>query len=238
MANDRVLKPIILETKQELLMALKSGGIKSSKYNLLNDDQKLFVELVCFAGYTPEEAIRAIVPGTKMAKALANRMALDPTVCETIDELTVAKNKKFRSMVTDARELALEKIKYIMMTTDDDALAASCAKIIMDKGEGAMRDSDNREEPVGAVKFQISVENVYAGGSHPKSDKSEPVIIEIDDDQIDSEVAKLREEKEDLKREIENDKIKNKKAMENINPETGLPYVLKYEGVDYYNDND
>ena len=53
----RVLQPKIIETKQQLLQALKNGELQTSKYNLLNQNEKLFVELVAFGDYTAEQAL-------------------------------------------------------------------------------------------------------------------------------------------------------------------------------------
>ena len=44
----RKFTPMIIQTKEELMIAMKEGKIKSSKDNLLSDKEKLFVELVCF----------------------------------------------------------------------------------------------------------------------------------------------------------------------------------------------
>lgn len=224
----RKFTPMIIQTKEELLEAMKQGRLKTSKYNLLSDREKLFVELVCFGGYTGEQAVRAIVPGTKNPNAIANRLMSNPDVIETINELTVAKDRKFAAEIASARDMALDKLKFIMATTSDPALAASCAKTILDKSEFYSKQTEHKEdEPVGAVRFNIRVDNVNVNGAgSPK--KEEPVIIELTPDEINKAVGH---------------EVINKETGESIepvthevNPETGLPYVLKYEGINNYED--
>lgn len=223
--SSRAFQPMILQTKEELMTAMRNGQIKSSKYNLLNESEKMFVELVCFGGYTGEQAVRVINPSVRAAGAIANRMLANPDVVATIEELTVAKDMKFKAEVASAREMALNKLLYIMSTTDDQSLAASCAKVIMDKSEAAMKSSTDKEEPVGSVRFQIQVENVYTGGASPKQD--EPVIIELKPEEIDPSLKGAVDE-------VDKAREKAKLAKTEVNPETGLAYVLNYEGVDNY----
>lgn len=222
----RKFTPMIIETKEELMIAMKEGRIKSSKYNLLNEREKLFVELVCFGGYTGEQAVRAIVPGTKSPSAIANRIMSNPDVVETINELSVAKDRKFAAEIASAREMALDKLKFIMATTSDPNLAASCAKVILDKSEFYSKQVEQKDdEPVGAVRFNIRVDNVNVNGAEsPK--KSEPVIIELTPEEINKTVGK----------EVVNEETGEviDPPVSEINPETGLPYVLKYEGIDNY----
>lgn len=224
----RKFSPMIIQTKQELLEAMKQGRIKSSKYNLLTDREKLFVELVCFGGYTGEQAVRAIVPGTKSPSAIANRIMSNPDVVETINELSVAKDRKFAAEISSARDMALEKLKFIMATTTDPALAASCAKIILDKSEFYSKQTEAKDdEPVGAVRFNIRVDNVNVNGaSSPK--KEEPVIIELTPDEINKAVG----------HEVINEETGEaiEPVSTEINPETGLPFVLKYEGINNYDE--
>lgn len=226
----RKFTPMIIQTKEELLEAMKQGRLKTSKYNLLNDREKLFVELVCFGGFTGEQAVRAIVPGTKNPNAIANRIMSNPDVVETINELSVAKDRKFAAEIASARDMALDKLKFIMATTTDPALAASCAKTILDKSEFYSKQTEHKEdEPVGAVRFNIHVDNVNVKGSgSPKQD--EPVIIELTPEEINKTVGKevINENTGEVIEPVSHD----------INPETGLPYVLKYEGINNYGDND
>lgn len=206
------------------MIAMREGAIKSSKYNLLSEKEKQFVELVCFGGYTGEQAVRAIVPGTKSPSAIANRMMSNPDVVETINELSVAKDKKFAAEISSARDMALDKLKYIMSTTSDEALAASCAKTIMDKSEFYSKQNESKDnEPVGAVRFNIKVDQVnIANGRSPKS--NEPVIIELTPDEINKTVGHdvIDAESGEAFETYEND------------PETGMPYTLKYESIDNY----
>jgi len=224
----RKFTPMVIQTKEELMEAMRQGKLKSSKYNLLNDKEKLFVELVCFGGYTGEQAVRAIVPGTKSPGAVANRLMANPDVVETINELSVAKDRKFAAEISSARDVALEKLKFIMTTTTDPALAASCAKIILDKSEFYSKQTEAKDdEPVGAVRFNIRVDNVNVNGAEsPK--KTEPVIIELTPKEINAAVGH-EVVNEDTGETIE-------PVSTDVNPDTGLPYVLKYEGIDNYND--
>lgn len=231
--GDRILQPKIIETKQQLLQALKNGEIKTSKYNLLSPKEKLFVELVAFGDYTGEQAIKVIDPTLRAPQAQANRLMANPNVSATLEELSVQRNKKFMAEISTARDMALSKLKYIMTTTNDDALAAACAKTILDKANDAMKSTNKNEEPVGEVRFAIQVDNVYVNGA-PSYNKEEPVIITLDD----QEEARMLEEKEKLEGEIkELKKTKSSLPQTNlpINPESGLPYVISYEAVDAYN---
>ena len=208
--ENKKFNPMILQTKEELEIALKQGKLKTAKYNLLSDSEKRFVELVCFGGYTGEQAVRAINPGTKNPYAIANQVMANQDVKETIEELTLARDMKFKSEIVSARDMALSKVQYIMMTTKDETLAASCAKIILDKAEAAVKDSAKKpEEPVGQVKFNIQVENVYNGGASPKV--NDPVIIELTDEEINPE------------------EVKEKTAKAAVDPDTGLSYTLHYQ---------
>ena len=231
----RVLVPRILETKQELLNALKAGQLKTSKYNLLDDKQKIYVELVVFGGYTGEQAVKCIDPSVRNPLAIANRIASDPIVQETLEELSIAKDRKFTAEISSARDLALQKLQYIMVTSKDEALQATCAKVILDKAEATMKNRQQVDEGVGQVSFKIQVENLYTGGAMPAS--SEPVIIPIDAE-VDEE---LYRERELLADEVKNEQrklreLKKKTNPQNlpVNPETGLPYTIAYEGIDNY----
>lgn len=235
---NRALQPKILETKEELLVALKSGQLKTSKYNLLSANERMFVELVVFGGYTGEQAIKCLSPTVKNPQAIANRMLANPAVADTLEELSIAKDKKFMAEISSARDMALSKLKYIMSTTNDQSLAASCAKVILDKSEAIMKNHDKKEEQVGGVRFNIQVENVYTGGATPYS--QEPVIIPIDVEDEDNLISEREKTKNALDEEIKAKKRKlnelNKKAgTQPINPKTGLQYVIAYEGVDNYN---
>lgn len=229
MSNERILQPKVIETKQQLLQALKNGELQTSKYNLLNQNEKLFVELIAFGDYTGEQAVRAIDPLIRAPQAAANRLLANPNVAATLEELTVQRDKKFMAEVSTARDMALSKLKYIMSTTNDDALAAACAKTILDKANDAMKNISKQEEPVGQVRFAIQVDNVYTGNVQNNYNKEEPVIITLEDQeeqQLQSERSQLKEEIADLK--------KKKPVSQAVNPATGLPYIISYEGVNAY----
>jgi hypothetical protein len=137
--------------------------------------------------------------------------------------------------------MALSKLKYIMSTTSDQSLAASCAKVILDKSEAIMKNHDKKEEQVGGVRFNIQVENVYTGGATPAS--QEPVIIPIDAEDMDESLTEKEKLSKALDNEIKDKKsklseLKRKTGDEQVNPATGLPYIIAYEGVDNYNDPD
>lgn len=226
----RVLQPKIIETKQQLLQALKNGELQTSKYNLLNQNEKLFVELVAFGDYTAEQAVRVIDPTIRAPQVAANRLLANPNVADTLEELTVQRDKKFMAEVSTARDMALNKLKYIMTTTKDDALAAACAKTILDKANDVMKNSKKEEEPVGQVRFAIQVENVYTGDVSNNYNKEEPVIITLDD----QEEASLKAEKVQLEKDVKELKQKKNPVQQPVNPATGLPYIISYEGVNAY----
>ena len=223
----RVLQPKVIETKQQLLQALKNGELQTSKYNLLNQNEKLFVELIAFGDYTAEQAIRVIDPMIRAPQAAANRLLANPNIAATLEELTVQRDKKFMAEVSTARDMALSKLKYIMTTTQDDALAAACAKTILDKANDALKNNKKEEEPVGQVRFAIQVDNVYTGPVN-NYNKEEPVIITLED----QEEEQLRAEKTQLTEDVK--ELKKKTEKQAVNPNTGLPYIISYEGVNAY----
>ena len=115
------------------------------------------------------------------------------------------------------------------------------SKVILDKSEAIMKNHDKKEEQVGGVRFNIQVENVYTGSGTPAS--PEPVIIPIDVEEEDAVITERENIKNSLDAQIKAKKAKlnelNKKTGEQqINPSTGLPYVIAYEGVDNYSDPD
>ena len=181
---NRALQPKILETKEELLIALKSGQLKTSKYNLLSPNEKLYVELVVFGGYTGEQAVKCISPTVRNAQAISNRMLANPAVAETLEELSIQKDKKFMAEISSARDMALSKLKYIMSTTSDQSLAASCAKVILDKSEAIMKNIDKKitdDDMRTAVVFPT--ETIYT--KHKDGiETSETVIVLYDSDII------------------------------------------------------
>lgn len=211
----RVFNPVVLQTKQDLLMALKAGTLRTSKYNGLNQNQKLFVELVCFGDYTAEQAIRVIDPHAYSPKMIANRMMADPNVRDCLEELTVAKDSKFKSEAVSARDAALAKLQYIMKTSKDESIQLSAAKTILEKTNDYMKAASKKDQDEGvtSVEYHIQVDTmtINAAGTGSKDGKHEPIIIPDDDVVVDEPT---------------------------INPETGLPYVLMYEGVSNYKEED
>lgn len=234
---DRVLQPRIIETKQQLLQALKNGELEVSKYHTLNQNEKLFVELVAFGDYTAEQAIRVIDPTIHAPQAVANRLLANKNIADTLEELTVQRDKKFMAEVSTARDMALNKLKYIMTTTKDDALAAACAKTILDKANDAMKHSTQKEDPVSQIRFAIQVEN-YVGEGPINYNKEEPVIVTLEEQQeaqLKAEGDALRAQKAQLETEVkELQKKKSGPKARPVNPNTGLPYVISYESVNAY----
>lgn len=209
----RILAPTIIETKQELLTALKTGQLKTSKYNLLSEREKMFVELLAFGNYTAEQAVKILDPNIRATTLIANRLMANPAVADTLDELTSLRDKKFMAEVASTRDLALNKLKYIMSTTADDSLAAACAKTILDKSVDLIKHRDkNKDEAVSGITFKIQVDSVNVNsGLHNR----EPVVIPIEVDE-----------------ESPNETADSHKVE--INPNTGLPYTIVYEGVNLY----
>jgi hypothetical protein len=240
--TDRIFQPLVIQDKQEFLQLLKNGKLKYSKYNVLNDQQKLFVELVVFGGYSGEQAMKAIDPEIRNPKLLANRMASDPDVASSLEELSAQKDKKFMTELSEARELALSKLMFIMSTTKDEALAAAAAKTIIDaSGKAVAMNAKKDDGQVGQVKFSIQVENAYMGSEPPLKPKEDPVIITIDDTQVEEAKLETKKELDTIKSSIklETDKLNATKQSNSnlpVNPSTGLPYTISYEGVNSYED--
>jgi hypothetical protein len=241
--SERIFQPLVIQDKQEFLQLLKNGKLKYSKYNVLNDQQKLFVELVVFGGYSGEQAMKAIDPEIRNPKLLANRMASDPDVAATLEELSAQKDKKFMTELSEARELALSKLMFIMSTTKDEALAAAAAKTIIDaSGKAVAMNAKKDDGQVGQVKFSIQVENAYMGTESPFKPKEDPVIITIDDEEAIRAKKDSVQELDAIKSTIKEEKEKLngfKQATSNlpVNPDTGLPYIISYEGVNSYEDS-
>lgn len=208
MSKEREFNPVVLQTKQEVELAIKRNKIKNTKYNLLSNDEKLFVELVVFGDYTGEQAMRSMKPNIGNARLAANRMLANPEVAETIEELTTLKDKQFVSQLSSVQTMALAKLKYIMTTTKDEAIAAACAKTILDKATQMQKGKAKEDTAVTSVTYNIQVASLH---EKPLTDynKNDKIIIEADD-------------------EVE------EKPTPQINEETGMPYVLQYEGVNLY----
>lgn len=206
----RVFAPDIITTKENLLVALRNGDIKSSKYNLLNEEEKLFVELVVFGDYGAEQAMMSI-RGSDYHKGQGNRMCARPNVADALEELSYKKNKKFMAEISSSRDQALRKLMYIMNTTDDESVAAACAKTILDKSEKITTEKE-ASNAVNAIQFNINLAPKPVDISNPKVDLDSPVIMDVVD--YDEKVSQV------------------------IQPEdksSGLDFKLNYQSVDNYN---
>lgn len=214
----RVLKPTVLETKEQLLVALRTGSIKTSKYNLLTEDEKLFVELVAFGEYSPETAVRAIYEDVgSYASSFARRMMAKKEIIETLDELSDVKDKSFRASLARTRELALKKLEFIMMTSSDESIQVQAAKTILDKSNEITKITKGLEETKpGGIRINIAVDKMEL--------KPEDIIVPMSDDAIDAEYEALGKPAPK--------KVRSK--LSNVNPDTGLPYTLSYEGINSY----
>ena len=214
----RIFKPLVLETKEQLLNALKAGKLQSSKYNLLTDDEKLFVEMLVFGDYTADQAMRSIRPTVKDSRAAANRMLANKNVADTLEELSVQKDKKFMAELGSARDMALNKLKYIMNTTSDEAVAAACAKTILDKAEKIIIDSSKSQSDykVTDIKFQIKVDSMVVNPRQEAETNSNDGTIEV-------EIAP----------EDQDEQVKEELPPQEVG-ENGLPFVLSYENIDNY----
>lgn len=206
----RVFAPDIITTKENLLTALRNGDIKSSKYNLLNEEEKLFVELVVFGDYAAEQAMMSI-RGSDYHRGQGNRMCARPNVAEALEELSYKKNKKFMAEISSSRDQALRKLMYIMNTTEDESVAAACAKTILDKAEKISTEKE-AQNAVNAIQFNINLAPKPVDISNPKVNLDSPIIADVVD--YDEKVEKI------------------------IKPETnssGLDFKLNYQCVDNYN---
>lgn len=210
----RVFQPTVLETKQELLAALRSGDLRVSKYNCLNENQKLFVELTVFGGYTGEQAVRVIDPSLSNPRIVATRMLADPTLMDVVEELTVAKDVRFRTEAMSARDTALAKLMYIMKTSKDEQTQLIAAKTILEKTNDYMKNAGKKEkeDSVASVTYHIQVDQMTVNAT---SDKKNPIVIPFEDE------TEAFEEAAEKEREV-------------LNPANGMPYTLMFEGVNNY----
>ena len=217
----RTLKPTVLETKENLLTALRTGSIKTTKYNLLTEEEKLFVELVAFGEYSPETAIRTIHEDIgSYAATYARRMMAKKEVIDTLNELTEVKDKSFRASLARTRELALKKAEYIMLTSNDEKIQLDAAKLILDKAEGMTKIKDEKEGSVGGIRINIAVDKI--------SMEAEKTIIPIDDDAIEAEYEAVGVKAPIVTKEV---------ADVPLDPDTGLPYTIRYEGINSYGED-
>jgi hypothetical protein len=232
----RKLMPTVLETKQELMMALRAGDLKSAKYNLLSVREKEFVELMVFGEYTAAQAIKVMDPACRQPQMIGNRMLGNPDVSKAIEELSIQKDSKFMSEIQSAGDMALAKLKYIMVTTTDDVLAAACAKTILDQRAKAVVKPKEKEEGVTEVRFTIKSDN-----SRPLTQdfKDEAIVIPITNEEhdriIDAQFTDLSESQaEERRKKLKDRRVEEMNITPVVNPNTGLPYKLVYEGIDAY----
>lgn len=215
--SERVFNPMVIQTKQELRKAIRAGKLATSKFNVLSEEEKLFVEMMVFGDYTAEQAYRAIKPKDKSPRASANRMASRPDVLAALEELSLQKDKTFMSEISSARTTALSKLNYIMSTTQDEAIAAACAKTILDQAGKIILDKSKKDEGIDQVRFKIEVDNLYVNPT-VNYNPHDPVVLDID--------------------EAEEDETDLKGANLPVDTDTGLAYTLMYEGIDNYNTED
>lgn len=207
----RVFAPDVITTKENLLTALRNGDIKTTKYNLLNEEEKLFVELVVFGDYTAEQAMMSIRGSANYHKGMGNRMCARPNVADALEELSYKKNKKFMAEVSAARDVALRKLMYIMNTTEDESVAAACAKTILDKSEKITTEKQ-AQDAVNAIQFNINLAPQPVDVSNPKVDLEAPIIVD----------------------EKDYDEVVKEVIPEQSQPSSGLDFKLNYQSVDNY----
>jgi hypothetical protein len=208
--HKRTFTPEVIETKENLLAALKTGDIKSSKYNMLNEEEKLFCELVVFGDYSAEQAMKQI-HGENYHRGMGNRMCARPNVDEALEELSYKKNKKFMAEITSARDMALRKATYIMNTSEDESVQLAAAKLILDRSEKATTEKE-AANVVNAIQFNIqAAPRVLDNPNDPHVDLDDPIILDATDI-VDQKQIELEQ------------KTKS----------TGLDFVLSYEAVNNY----
>ena len=207
----RVFVPEIIETKENLLSALRTGDIKTSKYNLLNEEEKLFVELVVFGDYSAEQACKSI-RGDNYNRGMGTRMCARPNVAEALEELSYKKNKKFMAEISSARDMALRKLQYIMTTTEDESVALAAAKVILERSEKATTEKE-ASNVVNAIQFNIqAAPRVLDDPMNPKVDLEKPIVIEGIED---LDTAKTE-------------------RLDKATKSSGLDFVLSYGNIDNY----
>lgn len=199
--------PDVIQTKENLLAALRTGDIKTSKYNLLNEEEKLFVELIVFGDYSAEQAMRHL-HGERYYKGMGTRLISRPNVAEALEELSYKKNVKYMAEISNARDMALRKLTYIMSTTQDESVAAACAKTILDKAERATEEKKDTNIITG-ITFNITpAPEVIDLGVVKTVDNSDKFIFEA---------------------EYYDETPEEKKPNE-----SGLEFTLNYSSIDNY----
>jgi hypothetical protein len=146
--------------------------------------------------------------------------------------------------LSEARELALSKLLFIMANTEDNALAAAVAKTIIDaSGKAVAANAKKDDGSVGQVKFSIQVENAYMGTEPTIKPKEEPVVITIEDEEVNNQKQLVQDEINNLNEQVKEQKdklnsLKQSNSSLPVNPDTGMPYTFSYESVNAYEDED
>jgi hypothetical protein len=186
--ENRTYSPELLKDKQDVLLKLKSGQISTSKFNVLNDQEKMFVEYFVFGDCSAEEAMRAVIqhfypvpPPGFSPKKLAYQIMSDPKIMEVIDDLTISRDKAFMVEVNQSRDIALKTLMFIMQTTKDDNLKAAVATSILSKAEVLQKLRQVDKQPPSGVTIEIALAgNPY--GSPKTIITSDTVEVEVDED--------------------------------------------------------
>lgn len=187
---DKEFNPVVLQQKEELHQALQEGRIKSSKFNALNIDEKEFISLVVFSGYTPIQAIRTTQPQIKNPGPAAKRMAARPEVAAVLEELTYAKKAYWMAQLESERERSLQKMVHIRNTTDDESLAAAVSDKIWGRANEELIEKKPKDDGPSGFTFVINTAPppAYLGGK----DFDPNSIIEMEEDTNESnDVFKL-----------------------------------------------
>lgn len=156
-APTREFMPVILETKEDLVKALDDGKIKTTKYNTLTAEEKLFVQMIAFGNYSPAQAMRQVHPEYRDSWAAGKRWASRPAVADTLEELTYQRDKYWMNKISGSADKALRTLEYIMATTDDDALKAAVAKTIIESSHKTQTLRTKKEESIGGFRMVINV---------------------------------------------------------------------------------
>lgn len=151
----RIFQPEILQTKEELRIALRNGEIKSSKFHMLDEAEQMFVEMIVFGNYKPAQAMKVLRPELSNYAAAARRMSARQHIAEVIEELTYKRDTLWLTRITSARETALGVMDYVMKTTDDPALKVATAKEIIKAADAAIKNNKRPEEQVQGITFNI-----------------------------------------------------------------------------------
>jgi hypothetical protein len=204
--DKREFNPVVLKTKEEVLTALYSGDIKSSKFQLLSDIEKRFVELFVFSDHTAEESMARVIkeyypspPAGFRPKKLAHKIMSNPVLQDVLDELTVSRDKKFMVEINRARDMALNSLIYILSTTGDETLKAAVANTILTKAENNAKMTRVKEEQNNELRISIDIAgNPYGAPIRPVEVVEEDTVeIEVDDTDPDSVDTARRIKKQD-----------------------------------------